>query len=58
MTSPYVTSINDEVHSLKNQIHEKIKYYYLSKAQARAIGIASDVMKTQVKLLDQKHGIL
>ena len=54
MTSTSVTSINDEVCSLQNPIHDKIKYSDLSKTQARAVRCASDVMKKHIKLLSQK----
>ena len=37
LTSPSVTSINDEVCSLQNPVHENIKYSDFYKTQARAV---------------------
>ena len=51
LTSPSFTSRNDKVCSLKNPIHDNIKYLDLSKTQARADCQASGVMKKQIKLL-------
>ena len=52
MTSPYVTSINDELCLLQNPIHEKIKYSYLSKTKYGYVHSSSSVIKTQIKLLE------
>ena len=54
LTSPSVTSKNDEVCSLQNPIHEKIKYSYLSKTQSRYVRRLSYVMKTHIKLIYHK----
>ena len=51
MISPFVTSRNDQVRSLKDPIHEKISYSDLSKNQARSVHCASDVINTKIKLL-------
>ena len=51
LTPPYDNPRNDEVCSLKNPIHDNIKYLDLSKTQARADCQASGVMKKQIKLL-------
>ena len=54
LTSPYVTSKNYEVCSLKKPIHEKIKHSDFSKTWAISDLRASDVVKTQVKWLNHK----
>ena len=60
LTSLYVTSINDELCPLQNTIYEKINYSYLSKTQARYVCHASDINKTQIKLLAHKtwHSVI
>ena len=54
LTLPSTISINYEVCSLQNPIHEEIKYSYFSKIKEIAFFRASDVMKKQVKLLSHK----
>ena len=54
LTPVSVTSRNDKVFSLQNPIHENIKYSHLSKTQERAVHCATDVIKTQIKLLANK----
>ena len=54
MNSPYVSLINDKVCYLQNPIHENIKYSDLPKTQTRNVIRASDVMKDQLKLLDNR----
>ena len=54
MTSPSTSSRNNQLCSLQNTIHEKIKYSYFSKTQAIAVGCASYVIKKQGKSLAQK----
>ena len=54
LTSPYVTSTNGEVCSLKSPIHNNIKYPEFSKGQVLSIRRASDVMNTRIKLLAHK----
>ena len=54
MNSPSVTSTNHEVCSLQIQMHEKIKYWDLSKTQERVVRCAINVMKKHIKLLSQK----
>ena len=48
------TSTNDEGCSLFSPIHEKIKFSYLSKNQARTGRRANGVMKSRIKLLAHK----
>ena len=54
LASTSVTSINDEVYSSQNPIHQKINYSDLSKTWVRSVCRASDAMDTQVKLLAKK----
>ena len=54
LTSPSVTSKNDEGCSLFSPIHKKIKYSDSSKTKSRAIRSANDVMKSQIKLFSNK----
>ena len=54
LTSPSINSTNDEVCSLQNPIHEKIKYLELYKIQARYFRRESGLNNTQVKLLARK----
>ena len=49
LNSLSVTSINDEICSSKNQIHEKIKYSCLYITQERGFCRASDIMTSQIK---------
>ena len=60
LTAPSVSSTNDEGCSLFSTLHEKIKYSDLSKTQSRAVRYASDVMKSQIKLLANKtwHSVI
>ena len=51
MTSPSVTSTNDEGCSQFSPIHENIKYSDLSKTKSRSVRRSSDVMKSHIKLL-------
>ena len=46
LTSPSFTSRNDKVCSLKNPIHDQIKYPGFSKNQARDVCCSSDLMNT------------
>ena len=50
MTSPSITSINDEGCPLFSPKHKKIKYSDLYKTQPRAVRRESDLMKSQIKL--------
>ena len=54
LTSPSITSTNDERCSLFSPIHENIKYSYLSKTQAIYVRRASGLMNSQIKLLAHK----
>ena len=54
VTSTYSTLRKEEICSIQNPIHEKIKYSYLSKSQTRAACRENDVTKTQMKLLFHK----
>ena len=49
LTSPSVTSTNDEGCSLFITIHKKIKYSDLSKTQPRSVICRSHVMKSYIK---------
>ena len=51
LTSPSVTSTNKDLCSLFSPIHERIKYFDLSKTQSRAVRCSSYRMKSQIKLL-------
>ena len=54
LNSPYVTSRNNELCSLQNQIHDNTRHSDLYKTQTRAVHRAIDVMKKQVKVLYHK----
>ena len=54
LTSNSVNSINYQVYSILNLIHERIKYSYLSKTQTIAVSCGSDLMNKNIKLLSRK----
>ena len=57
LNSTYSDSRNDEVCSLQNPLHKKIKFSYLSKNQAITVHHARDIMNKQIKILSHKRYI-
>ena len=60
LTSTSANSENGKVCSLQSPIHKKINCSSLSKSRARDVRCASDIVKTQIKLLSHKtwHSVI